>query len=69
MALARISNEFSRSTVMNIQCYHGTVNAESDRLKHGGGDPGDLLFPTIFNIVVDAVLQATFMEVCAPQEA
>ena len=25
--------------------------------------------PTIFNIVVDAILQATSMEVCGPQEA
>ena len=30
---------------------------------------GDLVSPTIFNIVVDVVIRADLLEVCGPQEA
>ena len=34
-----------------------------------GVTQGDLVYPTIFNIVVDAVVRETLREVCGPQEA
>ena len=33
-----------------------------------GVKQGDPVYPTIFNIVVDAVLRGVLMEVCGPQE-
>ena len=60
-----------------IQCYWDKQKVEPNSRKYFGRSfrietgvtHGDLVFQTIFNILVDAVVRVVILEVCEPQEA